>query len=135
VAMSLIYGGGMVLNDVCDAKLDVAERPTRPIPSGRVSRRLAGFVAGLMLTAGVLLALVYRSGWVGPLAGGLVLCVVGYDLLHHHRLAGLVLMPACRALVILTAAMAFPFGIGSGAWVLHVVAPAAALVLWTAGVI
>ena len=30
-----LYLGGMVLNDVFDAKLDAVERPERPIPSGR----------------------------------------------------------------------------------------------------
>ena len=34
-----LYLGGMVLNDVFDARLDAVERPERPIPSGRVSIR------------------------------------------------------------------------------------------------
>ena len=42
---------GIVLNDVFDAQIDAAERPQRPIPSGRVSlatARIAGwqFLAG-----------------------------------------------------------------------------------------
>ena len=28
-----LYGGGVVFNDVFDAKLDAVERPERPIPS------------------------------------------------------------------------------------------------------
>lgn len=45
-----LYLGGMVLNDVFDAKLDAVERPERPIPSGRISRSAATiFGSGLML--------------------------------------------------------------------------------------
>jgi len=32
-----LYGGGVVFNDVFDAKLDQEERPERPIPRGDVS--------------------------------------------------------------------------------------------------
>ena len=37
--IGLLYVGGMALNDVVDAKIDGKERPKRPIPSGRISRR------------------------------------------------------------------------------------------------
>ena len=41
-----LYFGGMVLNDVFDAKLDAVERPERPIPSGRISLRSAAIFPG-----------------------------------------------------------------------------------------
>ena len=35
-AFSLLYTGGMYLNDAFDREVDARERPERPIPSGRV---------------------------------------------------------------------------------------------------
>lgn len=43
----LIYAAGMVSNDLFDHKIDLEERPQRPIPSGRVNRWEASL---LMLT-------------------------------------------------------------------------------------
>ena len=34
LAMSLLYVGGMYLNDAFDRDIDARERPERPIPSG-----------------------------------------------------------------------------------------------------
>ncbi len=134
VGMSLIYAGGMVLNDVCDAGIDAAERPTRAIPGGRVRRSTAGVVAALMLLLGAGATLVYGSALVPLAAGVLVLLVVGYNLLHGVRGVGLVLMPLCRGMVIVTAALAYPVGIGGGAWVSHVAAGAVAVALYTGAI-
>ena len=41
LASAGLYLGGMVLNDLLDEKKDAVERPERPIPSGRVSKRSA----------------------------------------------------------------------------------------------
>ena len=38
LAFSLLYTGGMYLNDAFDRDIDARERPERPIPSGRVRR-------------------------------------------------------------------------------------------------
>ena len=48
-----LYLGGMVLNDVFDAALDAIERPERPIPSGRISRRAAAIFGSLLMIIGV----------------------------------------------------------------------------------
>src|SRR5260370_25481493 len=37
LAMSLLYVGGMYLNDYFDCAIDARERPQRPIPAGDVS--------------------------------------------------------------------------------------------------
>src|SRR6185295_9438522 len=37
LAMSLLYVGGMYLNDYFDRAIDAAERPSRPIPAGEIS--------------------------------------------------------------------------------------------------
>ncbi len=111
VAMSLLYTGGMVLNDACDVDLDTAERPARPIPSGRVSQRGAWIGAALLLGLGWVCALVYRPE-VSVGAGGLVAAIVGYNVLHRVRILGLLLMPICRGLVVLIAALAINAGLG-----------------------
>ena len=41
LATAGLYGGGVVINDVCDTELDKIERPERPIPSGRISKNEA----------------------------------------------------------------------------------------------
>lgn len=112
IGMSLLYVGGMALNDACDATTDIDERPARPIPSGRVSRRCACVGATGLLLLGWACSLVYLpvvAWWVG----GLVLTIVGYNLLHGVRWVGLVLMPACRGLVVWCAVVAVDAG-GAG---------------------
>ena len=41
VAALLLLSGGNALNDFCDVEADKVNRPSRPIPSGRVKRRSA----------------------------------------------------------------------------------------------
>lgn len=100
----LLYVGGMILNDVVDADRDAARGISRPIPAGRVSRRVAGAVAIACLVAGVAVA----AGAAGAVAGGwalaLAACVVGYDLLKEQGAVALGLMGACRGLIIPLAA-------------------------------
>ena len=49
-AFSLLYTGGMYLNDAFDRESDARERPERPIPSGRV-RAGSVFAIGFGLLA------------------------------------------------------------------------------------
>ncbi len=51
-----LYGGGVVFNDVFDAKLDKIERPERPIPSGLISSRSASILGGLLLLMAIITA-------------------------------------------------------------------------------
>ena len=129
VGMSLIYLGGMLLNDVCDAKIDAVERPTRPIPSGRVSRRRAAWIAGVLLVLGFATSLVYDNPQLPWWAGGLVSCVLLYNFTHRVPGVGLLLMPACRVLLVLTAAMVFP--VPSELWLTSVVYHAVAVGCYT----
>jgi 4-hydroxybenzoate polyprenyltransferase len=91
-----LYGGGVVLNDVCDAKIDALERPERPIPSGVVPRRSAGLLAAVLLLAGVLCAW-QVSSTSGYLATAVALAVVLYDSLgKHNAILGPLNMALCR---------------------------------------
>ncbi len=93
VASACAYCAGMAANDIFDARIDVEERPGRPIPSGRVSKGQAwalvlglqafglGIAASLgmpslVAVAGTIAATylynaVLKDAFVGPLAMGL----------------------------------------------------------------
>ncbi len=96
-----LYAGGVVYNDVFDAKLDAEERPERPIPSGRVSVRSAAIFGGLLFAIGVFAA----SGvslLSGMIAGAIVVSCLVYDKwAKHHMVFGPFFMGLCRGLNLL----------------------------------
>lgn len=103
-----LYGGGVVLNDVLDARLDAVERPERPLPSGRASLRGASLLGAGLLSAGVAAAFAAStvSGWVAVLIAGLA---VLYDALgKHHPVLGPLNMGACRGLNLMLGASIAP---------------------------
>jgi 4-hydroxybenzoate polyprenyltransferase len=97
LASALAYAGGMALNDAFDARLDAVERPERPIPSGRLSRPAAFWLAAACLAACLALA---ASAGARPFAVAalLVVAIVVYDGLAKPTWAGPATMAACRAL-------------------------------------
>ena len=56
----LLYTVGIVLNDYIDRQIDRRERPTRPLPSGRISARSA-LVVVVVATLSSVLAAAYVS--------------------------------------------------------------------------
>ncbi len=99
----VLYVAGMFLNDAADASVDLAERPGRPIPSGRVSRRAAWIAGAGCLVGGI--ALCAPAGAASmTLAATLAAAIVIYDLVHAATAASIVLLGLCRALVYLTVA-------------------------------
>ena len=109
-ASMVVYTAGMVLNDVFDIEIDRVERPSRPIPSGRIPWERARWLGLLMLAAGVLcgwLAGFTSSTAVGPTwrSGAVVTALAGAVLLYDgwakKTLLGLVVMGSCRALNVL----------------------------------
>ena len=114
VALSLFYIGGMYLNDGFDAEIDAVERPERPIPSGRVSRRAVMTLGFGMLGLGVLLLLgigvaAERSTGPWPALSGLALAaaITFYDWNHKANPLSPVVMGVCRMLVYITAGLCF----------------------------
>ena len=105
VGVLMSYLAGMILNDVCDVRVDAAERPERPIPSGRISLLIARFVGGFMLLIGVSMLAVASPATL-PWAILLGACILAYDMLHTLSAASFVLMAACRGLVPAIAAFA-----------------------------
>lgn len=98
----LAYAGGTTLNDVFDAGFDRRHRPDRAIPSGTISRALAGWVGALQLAAGAALLLALPANVA--LVLGLVACILLYDWLHKRWAGSVLLMAGCRVLLGLTLA-------------------------------
>ncbi len=98
-ASVLLYGAGMVWNDIADRHEDARQRPERPIPSGQVP--LAAAIAfGLLLLAGGLL--LSPCTWHHGLIASLVLA---YDfVLKRRAMLGALAMGSLRALNLVTAA-------------------------------
>ena len=101
VSSMVLYASGTILNDVFDFEVDRLERPGRPLPSGRVSRRVAAWLGGLGLLLGPCLALASGSIMSGLLAAVLALAILGYDAGLKHTLLGPEVMGACRGLNLL----------------------------------
>jgi 4-hydroxybenzoate polyprenyltransferase len=101
-----IYAGGLILNDVCDYREDLRDRPQRPLPSGRVRRGAAAGAALALLLAGVALAATLAAAAL-YVAAGLVAAVVAYDAAAKRvPLLGPLNMGLCRALSVLVGAAA-----------------------------
>jgi 4-hydroxybenzoate polyprenyltransferase len=127
LAMSLLYVGGMYLNDAFDAEIDARERPSRPIPAGEASAKSVFGIGIGLLAAGVLLLAALRPA--AGLAGlALAAAIVLYDWHHKGNPLSPALMGLCRALVYVGAAAVLvrPF------WV-PVLLGAAALFLYVTG--
>ncbi|MDF2264086.1 UbiA family prenyltransferase [Streptomyces coacervatus] len=100
-----LYEAGMALNDWADREEDAAERPHRPLPSGRIHPTAALSTAGALTGAG--LALAARAGRPAlAVAAPLAATVWAYDLALKHTPAGPVAMAAARGLDLLLGAAA-----------------------------
>lgn len=96
ISGSCLYLAGMVLNDVFDLKIDRQERPSRPIPSGRVSRRSAAMLGTILLVVGASLpwTISIETGITALVLAGLV---VLYERSHATTPWSVLVMAACRA--------------------------------------
>ncbi|HTH48371.1 MAG TPA: UbiA family prenyltransferase [Candidatus Limnocylindria bacterium] len=113
---TLLYLGGMYLNDAFDASFDRQFRRERPIPSEAIGEPLVWQLGFAQLALGwLLLALL---GWDSALlATLLVIAVLVYDAVHKAVAFSPVLMAACRFFLLLVAASAGAEGVtGEGIW-------------------
>jgi 4-hydroxybenzoate polyprenyltransferase len=96
VSTTGLYGGGVVMNDLCDAAIDGEERPERPIPSQRASISGAAFLASSLLIIGVAAA-AQVSSLSAMIALGIVAASTLYNTIaKHHILWGPLNMGLCR---------------------------------------
>jgi hypothetical protein len=102
----LLYMGGLILNDVADYHEDRAERPQRPLPSARLSRRAATIVGlGLGLMAMALAA--YCSRTTLAVSVLLWILILAYNFFTKRFLIlGCVNMGLCRGVSLLLGASA-----------------------------
>lgn len=108
-----LYGGGIVFNDVFDAKLDSKERPERAIPSGRISKAHATLLGIFLFVIGIVSAF-----WVNPTAGliatGVAICALIYDAAaKHHIVFGPLVMGSCRGGNLMLGASLLPTSLSS----------------------
>lgn len=97
-ASVFLYAGGVILNDVFDYKIDVLERPERPIPKGIVSLRSATVYGGLVLMMGILLAFLVAN-LSGVIATTLAIAILLYDAIaKKYDFLGPLSMGLCRGL-------------------------------------
>jgi 4-hydroxybenzoate polyprenyltransferase len=132
-ASSLLYIAGMVLNDLFDLQQDRLERPSRPLPSGRIARGVASRLGWGMLLLGVALAwsagymrfaaadgsiaLPWRAGVVATLLAAMI---VAYDRWLKRTPLGPLAMGGCRFLnMLLGMSTASMLWCGGPAWALH----------------
>ncbi|MDX2561547.1 UbiA family prenyltransferase [Streptomyces sp. TX20-6-3] len=100
-----LYEAGMALNDWADRAEDAAERPHRPLPSGRIAPSAALAASAALTAAG--LALASRAGRPSlAVATALAATVWAYDLGLKHTPAGPGTMATARALDLLLGATA-----------------------------
>ena len=95
LGVSLLYTGGMFLNDAFDEEFDRQRRSERPIPSGKIS---AGLVWGLgfaQLLLGIIVIL-FCGQAAAVAAVWLAFFILLYDFTHKFFTASPWLMGACR---------------------------------------
>jgi 4-hydroxybenzoate polyprenyltransferase len=101
--ISLLYVGGMILNDVFDYEWDVVNRPERPLPSGFISRNHARWTGYFVLLAGAILSIYSTGKYFNPticaLVSLLIVFILWYDASHKGNSFAPVVMGGCRALL------------------------------------
>lgn len=106
-AVSLLYMGGMFLNDAFDRHVDAVARPERPIPAGDVGYREVTATGVALLAAGAVVLALGRPGWPVMLWSGLLIAaILYYDYRHKRDRWAPVVMGLCRGLVYCAAAAA-----------------------------
>ena len=118
LASASIYAAGIVFNDLRDIETDRRERPERPLPSGRVTKKQAIVLAVALSIIGVCLAGV--AGFVGQgdvdvdtilpdtirpglVSVALLAAVLAYNFLFKGTLLGPLTMGLCRGLNLIMA--------------------------------
>ncbi len=102
---TLLYIGGMFLNDAFDVVFDRQFRQERPIPSGQISACAVWMIGSALLLLGWLSLLLLGLS-VALVALLLVGAIIYYDAVHKRTIYAPLLMAACRFLLYLVAASA-----------------------------
>jgi len=95
IASACLYLAGMVLNDCFDYAEDLQERPSRPLPSGRVSKKVAWYLGWGLLAVGVFSAFLVGELqlYLSLLLAALIVIYNGYA---KQSFLGVFVMGGCR---------------------------------------
>lgn len=98
------YWAGMAINDWADRELDAAERPERPIPSGRISPNAALGTGATLTATGLGIAAFAGGRRATSFAVPLAATLWAYDTVLKKTPVGPLGMAACRTLDVLLGA-------------------------------
>jgi len=96
----LLYCVGIVLNDLYDFDIDKKERPNRPLPSGKISRRSAIVLVAIFSTLALILSLLVSFSTL-VISSILFLTIFGYDKYLKNTHAGPLTIASARVMNIL----------------------------------
>ena len=114
VSSGLLYIAGIVLNDYFDVEVDRRERPSRPLPSGSISKERAMSIALIALAAANAIALAVSPASLA-VSAALTAAIIAYDYRLKRSPAGPFAMGSTRFLnVILGASPALSAAVASG---------------------
>jgi 4-hydroxybenzoate polyprenyltransferase len=114
VSSGLLYIAGIVLNDYFDVEVDRRERPSRPLPSGSISKERAISIALIALAAANAIALAVSPASLA-VSAALTAAIIAYDYRLKRSPAGPFAMGSTRFLnVILGASPALSAAVASG---------------------
>ena len=95
IGVSVLYTGGMFLNDAFDAEFDRQRRASRPIPSGAISLAAVWrWSFALLVSGAILLAALGKTA--GVLTLMLLACILIYNATHRAITASPWLLGLCR---------------------------------------
>ena len=96
----LLYCVGIVLNDLYDFDIDMKERPNRPLPSGKISRRSAIVLVAIFSTIALILSLQVSFSTL-VISSILFSVIFGYDKYLKNTHAGPFTIASARVINIL----------------------------------
>lgn len=116
IGATLLYTGGMFLNDAIDVEFDRQHRKERPIPSGQVSLGTVWWLTLVLLGSGAIM-LIPLGTTTAILSVLLLLTIVVYDVVHKWVAFSPIIMAGCRFWLFLLAASVGDAGItGYAMW-------------------
>jgi hypothetical protein len=103
LASTCLYAAGVIFNDVADRQIDRKERPSRPIPSGKITQRNAILLALLLIVISIAVSyFISVATFVVVLV--LITTIFLYDFVLKNSSLGPAAMSATRVLNILLGA-------------------------------
>jgi len=103
LSSTCLYAAGVIFNDLADRKIDLKERPNRPIPSGKITQRNAIILALLLMAISITVSYLISAVTL-IVVFILISTIMLYDFVLKNSLFGPAVMGATRVLNILLGA-------------------------------